>query len=173
LLFRCCLLSAVWESFMLSLLIGAAASVTLAEPWIISPSDPALAAVEARAYLGRGVWRDASGGGEVCARAGNFQHYRFETGAATSEAGYGAPGLGEALPITSLALQGDYVAVSTQVCAPIGCSKTQERYRILGPDRFQEWDFVGRDGDHAPYEVVRNGVALHAGPARTFERCPG
>lgn len=157
---------------MLSLLVGFAASVTLAEPWVITPPDPALAAQQARAYLERGVWRDADGDGDPCARAGNFQSYRFMDGAATSEAGHGGPGVGEALPITEMALKGDYVAVSTLICAPVGCSRTQERYRILGPDRFQEWDFVGRDGDRPPYEVVRNGVALHAGPARTFQRCP-
>lgn len=156
---------------MISLVVAAAASIALAEPWVITPADPARAAAEARAFLAPGVWREASAGADVCARMGNFQAYRFTARGAISESGAGAPGSGQALAIIALATDGAFVTVSTEVCAPIGCSRTQERYKILGPDRFQEWDFVGRDGDRPPYEVVRNGVGLHAGPARVFQRC--
>jgi hypothetical protein len=124
-------------------------------------TDPA-----ARAFLGAAVWRAGA-----CDPSGNFQSFVFSP-AASVEVGSGAPGQGERLELLRAARGGSQIEVETRVCAPVGCNRTVERYKVLDPNRIQEWHFEGRLPDQPPYVLVANGIATDgSGPGRVFHRC--
>jgi hypothetical protein len=130
------------------------------------PSAPATAPETADAFLSRGVWRAGA-----CAGAQNFQ--AFKVGARkTVEVGAGKTGQGERLDVLRLARAGDMLEVETRVCAPVGCNRTFEQYRVLSPDTIQEWRFEGRLPDQPPYVLVADGRSTDgSGAGRVFNRC--
>lgn len=136
-----------------------------ASPPPARPPAPAGGA-DVQRFLGTGVWRAGT-----CGREGNFQAFRFGP-LPQVEVGLGQPGSGELLEMIAASRRADMVEVRTRVCAPVGCNQTYELYRVLGPDRLQEWRFEGRLPDRPPNIVVADGRASDGSAGRIFTRCP-
>jgi hypothetical protein len=120
-----------------------------------------------QAWLGSSVWRVGP-----CETAQNFQAFTFSA-APKVEVGSGKLGEGEQLDLLVVASDPDgLIQIETRVCAPVGCNRTIERYKKLGPNQIQEWHFEGRLPNITPYIIVANGAAVDgSGPGRVFNRC--
>jgi hypothetical protein len=120
-----------------------------------------------QAWLGSSVWRVGP-----CETAQNFQAFNFAA-APKVEVGAGKVGEGEQLDLLMVTTDPDgLIQIETRVCAPVGCNRTIERYKKLGPNQMQEWHFEGRLPNITPYVIVANGAAVDgSGPGRVFNRC--
>jgi hypothetical protein len=120
-----------------------------------------------QAWLGSSVWRVGP-----CETAQNFQAFNFSS-APKVEVGSGKVGEGEQLELLVVANDPNgLIQIETRVCAPVGCNRTIERYKKLGPNQMQEWHFEGRLPNITPYVIVANGAAVDgSGPGRVFNRC--
>lgn len=117
-------------------------------------------------FLSGGVWRV-----DGCERQDYFQAFDFKARPPIVEVGAGNLGDGEKVQILSVAQIGAKVEVRTTVCAPIGCNKTWEQYKILSEDMMQEWIFEGHLPNQAPNIVVKDGVAFDGSKGRIFKKC--
>ncbi len=122
--------------------------------------------IDSKSFLSGGVWRT-----DNCAEKDFFQSFDFKSQPANVEVGAGALGEGEKLQILSTGFVNGMIEVRTTVCAPVGCNKTWEQYKILGKDMMQEWNFEGHLPDQAPNVVVKNGIAFDGSKGRIFKKC--
>lgn len=119
---------------------------------------------EAKKYLGNDVWRADSCKGD------NFQHFQFNN-SPNVEVGNGKLGDGEKVKLLRAEKINNLIEVETSVCAPIGCNKTFEQYKILDKNKVLEWHFEGRLPNEGGHVLVDNGHDNFKNPARTFYRC--
>lgn len=123
----------------------------------------------AQTFLQNGVWRVGE-----CGKGENFQAFSFNNrGVPVNrvEVGSGALGDGERLEILRTNLANNIVEVQTRVCAPVGCNRTFEQYKIISNNQIQEWRFEGLLPNEPPNVVVANGVASDGTTGRIFNRC--
>lgn len=122
--------------------------------------------ISANKFLGNGVWRV-----DNCEEKDFFQAFNLSDKSPSVEVGAGVIGEGETLKVLSTSVVNGMIEVRTTVCAPIGCNKTWEQYKILGNDKMQEWNFEGHLPNQEPNVVVKEGVAFDGSQGRIFKKC--
>lgn len=117
-------------------------------------------------FLSGGVWRV-----DGCENKAFFQAFDLKSNPAIVEVGAGEMGEGEKLQILSTRFVNGMIEIRTTVCAPVGCNKTWEQYKVIGKDKMQEWNFEGHLPNQEPNVVVKNGIAFDGSKGRIFKKC--
>ncbi len=122
---------------------------------------------DAKSYLNKGVWRVGN-----CDATLNFQKFEFAiNNNAYGKVIVGAGDYSEDLELFHAEKKQDTIIVQTRVCAPVGCNKTYEEYKIINKDTMSEWHFEGRLPDQEPNLVISKGIDKDGNKGRIFNRC--